>query len=113
MLEIISVSFLFHSHDLFPHTLLQQLQRVSWLPPVRVKAEMLQKGCGWIDNRYCFAWGSSTSIFINALDSFTLDTMQKGGAIPYTFLASKGNDKYKSCSSLNDTPACLCLHIFT
>lgn len=96
MLEIISVSFLFHSHDLFPHTLLQQLQRVSWLPPVRVKAEMLQKGCGWIDSRYCFVWGSSTSIFINPLDSFTLGTMQKGGAIPYIFLASKDNENTKA-----------------
>jgi len=58
MLEIISVFLFFsHSHDLFPHTLLQQLQRVSWLPPVRVKAEMLQKGCGWIDSRYCVLWG--------------------------------------------------------
>lgn len=57
-LEIISVFLFFsHSHDLFPHTLLQQLQRVSWLPPVRVKAEMLQKGCGWIDSRYCVLRG--------------------------------------------------------
>lgn len=65
------VSLFSHSHDLFPHTLLQQLQRVSWLPPVRVKAEMLQKGCGWIDSRYCVVWGSITSVFINALHSFT------------------------------------------
>lgn len=43
--------FLF-SLDLFLPTLLQQLQRVFWLQPVKVRAEMLPSGCVWIDNRY-------------------------------------------------------------